>query len=516
MASPPSEISDISISRKHSIYSEATLSPARKRIRKVSIQLSPTKEQYLSDSDESLNSVIKEYGQFDKYIKSIVEEPKHLLNQKGNMMYNSQISKASSVQKSQIQKQEEKNYKLTFQQFINYDEKNKHNKTQGPELLLNDIDDQKLSHNNKIIHLLKLLETHSEGIVDKEYCKNLQDVVMLELHQNLSPKALELIHSDKPKRKKNNNKVICDMLSSPNDTLTNINNGLLTIEDICDVNKDQTHTHSASEYENEESEDDFSNESSDNIYNECDDEDNQSPIKKNSSEHSYAEDNNTNNNSIIIEPEEINDECRQKLVFYDELKRKDSLHMKHNTNFTIDSNTKYILRKKHFQILQSEAYSFIKKLIDTDSKFLPKYRSNMHLDDLITEIENLHNSVDSSSLLPNAMSKPLMNRASIFQFVDNDDNEDKFNRVFSNEIEENDNKKVTKSFTKKQLTIKDQQTYLYTLKNNEFGLGQIYLYLPTKHKSELNIFRLKQIKNQHNTIIENLTKNYYDIVDLKY
>ena len=51
MASPPSEISDISISRKHSIYSEATLSPARKRIRKVSIQLSPTKEQYLSDSD---------------------------------------------------------------------------------------------------------------------------------------------------------------------------------------------------------------------------------------------------------------------------------------------------------------------------------------------------------------------------------------------------------------------------------------------------------------------------------
>jgi hypothetical protein len=114
------------------------------------------------------------------------------------------------------------------------------------------------------------------------------------------------------------------------------------------------------------------------------------------------------------------------------------------------------------------------------------------------------------------MNKPLMNRASIFQFVDNDDNEDKFNRVFSNEIEENDNKKVNKSFTKKQLTIKDQQTYLHTLKNNEFGLGQIYLYLPTKHKSELNIFRLKQIKNQHNTILENLTKYYYDIVDLKY
>ena len=64
------------------------------------------------------------FVQYDKYIKSIIDEKKHF--QKGDRAnYLNQTSKMSSQQKSQIMKTEEKMLKITLQQFINFDEKNK-------------------------------------------------------------------------------------------------------------------------------------------------------------------------------------------------------------------------------------------------------------------------------------------------------------------------------------------------------------------------------------------------------
>jgi hypothetical protein len=82
------------------------------------------------------------------------------------------------------------NLKITFQQLLNYEDKTK---PVFPSIIL--IDEElniKTTYKEKIEYLLNILENYNDTIIERDYCKNIQDRLILEIYTILSQKSFKL------------------------------------------------------------------------------------------------------------------------------------------------------------------------------------------------------------------------------------------------------------------------------------------------------------------------------------
>ena len=150
-------------------------------------------QQYKINNPEYIKSKAEinldnEYANLYKYLKDFIDGKNN--KERGNYAFN-QTSKSSN-QKSQMIKSDEKiqNLKITFQQLLNYEDKTK---PVFPSIIL--IDEElniKTTYKEKIEYLLNILENYNDTIIEREYCKNIQDRLILEIYTILSQKSFKL------------------------------------------------------------------------------------------------------------------------------------------------------------------------------------------------------------------------------------------------------------------------------------------------------------------------------------
>ena len=78
--------------------------------------------------------------------------------------------------------------KITFQQLLNYEDKTK---PVSPSIIL--IDEKlkiKIIYKEKIEYLLYILENFNDSIIERDYCKNIQDRLILDIYIILSQKII--------------------------------------------------------------------------------------------------------------------------------------------------------------------------------------------------------------------------------------------------------------------------------------------------------------------------------------
>lgn len=333
------------------------------------------------DPKKEMEELKNTFVQYDKYIRSIIDEKKHFQKGDRGANYLNQASKMSSQQKSQIIKTEEKMIKITLQQFINFDEKNKNNKNQGPTLLLNDNENIGLSIDDKVNELLKILEHHNECVMERPYCKNLQEIIILELFLNFSQIgcSLNLLSnekSEKIKKIKNYLKQLAgnvqyDLFSSPNYTLNYISQKLIDIPEIYNGTNKSKKLNLQSFFFPEES-------------------DSENSIPDYGEEEEESSEKSDGSCSEEVLAEEINEEYSHKLIFFDE-KKKNIVNISKGANeFTINPNESYIERKNYLMGLRENAYDNIIEIIKTESILLPKYKHTMNYEELIEQVKEIN------------------------------------------------------------------------------------------------------------------------------
>ena len=190
-----------------------------------------------------------QYNTIDYFLKSLAEKNKIFKSMHENKeAYSSSNIGFLNTTKAST-KSEEKNTKVTLQNLMESDIR--HIRGEYPSIILNDkIDVEKAD--NKLEILMKVMEDYKDIIMEKIYCKNFQDRIMLSIFLCLSQLSFKLYESKENSKKLNNFRhYICGMTgnikynltNNPNFTFTSINQKYIEIIDIKNqnINKNENH-----------------------------------------------------------------------------------------------------------------------------------------------------------------------------------------------------------------------------------------------------------------------------------
>ena len=190
-----------------------------------------------------------QYNTIDYFLKSLAEKNKIFksMHESKEAYSSSNIGFLNTTKAST--KSEEKNTKVTLQNLMESDIR--HIRGEYPSIILNDkIDVEKAD--NKLEILMKVMEDYKDIIMEKIYCKNFQDRIMLSIFLCLSQLSFKLYESKENSKKLNNFRhYICGMTgnikynltNNPNFTFTSINQKYIEIIDIKNqnINKNENH-----------------------------------------------------------------------------------------------------------------------------------------------------------------------------------------------------------------------------------------------------------------------------------
>ena len=183
-----------------------------------------------------------QYNTIDYFLKSLAEKNKIFksMHESKEAYSSSNIGFLNTTKAST--KSEEKNTKVTLQNLMESDIR--HIRGEYPSIILNDkIDVEKAD--NKLEILMKVMEDYKDIIMEKIYCKNFQDRIMLSIFLCLSQLSFKLYESKENSKKLNNFRhYICGMTgnikynltNNPNFTFTSINQKYIEIIDIKNQN----------------------------------------------------------------------------------------------------------------------------------------------------------------------------------------------------------------------------------------------------------------------------------------
>ena len=185
-----------------------------------------------------------EYNTIEFFIKSI-DKNKALkqMNENKESNYSSSNIGSTNNTKSISMKSEEKNTKINLQNIIENDRR--FMRRDCPCIILSDKNNIE-KNENKLDLLIKIMEEYKEIIMEKIFCKNFQDRIILSIYISLSQISLKLYNCIENKQKLNNlRKYICgltdnikyDLFNNPNFTISSINQKFIDIIDI----KNQAH-----------------------------------------------------------------------------------------------------------------------------------------------------------------------------------------------------------------------------------------------------------------------------------
>ena len=190
-----------------------------------------------------------QYNTIDYFLKSLAEKNKIFksMHESKEAYSSSNIGFLNTTKAST--KSEEKNTKVTLQNLMESDIR--HIRGEYPSIILNDkIDVEKAD--NKLEILMKVMEDYKDIIMEKIYCKNFQDRIMLSIFLCLSQLSFKLYESKENSKKLNNFRhYICGMTgnikynltNNPNFTFTSINQKYIEIIDIKNQNLNKNENH---------------------------------------------------------------------------------------------------------------------------------------------------------------------------------------------------------------------------------------------------------------------------------
>jgi len=199
----------------------------------------------------------EQYNTIDYFLKSLAEKNKAFksMHESKEAYSSSNIGFLNTTKAST--KSEEKNTKVTLQNLIESDSRPL--RGEYPCIILNDkIDVEKAD--NKLEILMKVMEDYKDIIMERIYCKNFQDRIMLSIFLCLSQLSFKLYESKENSKKLNNlRQYICGMTgnikynltNNPNFTFTSINQKYIEIIDIKNQSINQNENHSKENNNNE-------------------------------------------------------------------------------------------------------------------------------------------------------------------------------------------------------------------------------------------------------------------------
>jgi hypothetical protein len=351
-------------------------------------------QQYKINNPEYIKSKAEinldnEYANLYKYLKDFIDGKNN--KERGNYAFN-QTSKSSN-QKSQMIKSDEKiqNLKITFQQLLNYEDKTK---PVFPSIIL--IDEElniKTTYKEKIEYLLNILENYNDTIIEREYCKNIQDRLILEIYTILSQKSFKLYSIENKEKAKYIRKYLIhlagniqyDMIGCPNSTLNYINQNLINIEDLKKEKLELTIENKDNLYFEYDEDDIEERENLNNLIN----------IDKSSITDNLDEEKEDEiDNDILVPAEEINEDEQHKLIFYDDTRKDTENKIKKTEEIEYIPKEEYLNRKEKIMKLRQTAYEDIIDIINTDNIYLPKSKVSLSIEEIKQYIDEMKKRID--------------------------------------------------------------------------------------------------------------------------
>jgi hypothetical protein len=182
----------------------------------------------------------QQYNTYDQYLKYFIKSK--TLNQTHDNKDNVSSSNIGfSAAKSMSSKSDDKNMKMNLQNIMEYDRNDrKFKKMNYPCIILSDKINIE-NNENKLDLLMKTMEDYKDIIMEKAYCKNFQDRIILSIYISLSQISFKLYNCVENNKKLNHlRKYICgltnnikyNLFNNPNFTLSSINQKFIEIIDI--------------------------------------------------------------------------------------------------------------------------------------------------------------------------------------------------------------------------------------------------------------------------------------------
>ena len=374
-------------------YSSTNINKSNKKMSEPNSDLLKL-QQYKINNPEYIKSKAEinldnEYANLYKYLKDFIDGKSH--KERGNYAFN-QASKSSN-QKSQVIKSDEKiqNLKITFQQLLNYEDKTK---PIFPSIIL--IDEElniKTTYKEKIEYLLNILENYNDTIIERDYCKNIQDRLILEIYTILSQKSFKLYSIENKEKAKYIRKYLInlagniqyDMIGCPNSTLNYINQNLINIEDLKKEKLELTIENKDNLYFEYDEDDIEERENLNNLIN----------IDKSSITDNLDEEKEDEiDNDILVPAEEINEDEQHKLIFYDDTRKDTENKIKKTEEIEYIPKEEYLIRKEKIMKLRQTAYEDIIDIINTDNIYLPKSKVSLSIEEIKQYIDEMKKRID--------------------------------------------------------------------------------------------------------------------------
>ena len=187
------------------------------------------------DKEEEKDQLDKEYENIEKFLNYFGEKCKMNDNLEVNYS-NSTLGQTGS--KKSMSKSDDKNIKVNLKNIINYDKSNSKKNLSG--VILSDLLNAEKAE-NKLDILISIMEEYKDIIMEKTFCKNFQDRLILNIFICLSRLSFKLYNCTENKTKfENMRKYICsftddikyNLINNPNFTINLINQKLIDINSI--------------------------------------------------------------------------------------------------------------------------------------------------------------------------------------------------------------------------------------------------------------------------------------------
>ncbi len=203
----------------------------------------------------------RQYNTIDFFLKSISDKNKAIkqLHESKESNFSSSNLGFMSNAKSISVKSEEKITKINLQYIMENDRL--FMKRDSPCIILSDkINIENCE--NKLDLLIKIMEEYKDIIMEKTFCKNFQDRIILSIYISLSQVSFKLFQNMENNKKINHiRKYICgltnnikyDLKNNPNFTLSSINQKFIEIMDIKNQNQNQINSDENQKNSNENS-----------------------------------------------------------------------------------------------------------------------------------------------------------------------------------------------------------------------------------------------------------------------
>ena len=182
----------------------------------------------------------EQYNTIEYFLKSITDKNKVFkqIHENKEINYSSSNLGFMNSTKTMSVKSEEKNTKINLQNIMENDRRIM--KRDCPCIILSDKINIE-NNENKLDFLIKIMEEYKDIIMEKAFCKNFQDRIILSIYISLSQISLKLYNCTENNKKFNNirkfisylsNNIKYDLFNNPNFTLSSINQKFIEIIDI--------------------------------------------------------------------------------------------------------------------------------------------------------------------------------------------------------------------------------------------------------------------------------------------